>query len=290
MAGYDGVYIKQGLYTASCNHEDATGSDVPLLIGSNLNEWSFFDNRPENYDKSKILDYNLKNRLMKKDNKEYKDVDTWCPKEKLLELYKDFKYPAMTQATCDWYLEEANPDNRCNEYTQLATDVMFTIGPQILSAAKGAKKYRYLLETTGTGTQPGQLDSSHGDELCFYHTTTDKHWKNSNQMSGGGSCNGMDEDNEAGQVLREYWTTFAKTGVPSSSKATVAGVEEWTPVEQNSVLGTPLMYLNLASRSNLSWSSGKRPQMINDAWSTNAAAELLRSLHCEQVTSKDLGC
>ena len=107
--GHVEPYLKQDLYTATCDLQPPTGSDVPLLIGSNKYEWTFFDDDKAIYNKGKILDNFLRQRI-----KGYTDSSTekkLCVVNTLLDNYKDFDSP----------------------WAQLLTDVMFTIGPQLLS-------------------------------------------------------------------------------------------------------------------------------------------------------------
>ena len=89
--GHVEPYLKQDLYTATCDLQPPTGSDVPLLIGSNKYEWTFFDDDKAIYNKGKILDNFLRQRI-----KGYTDSSTekkLCVVNTLLDNYKDFDSP-----------------------------------------------------------------------------------------------------------------------------------------------------------------------------------------------------
>merc|ERR1719183_152840 len=170
---------------------------------------------------------------------------------------------------------------------QVLTDALMTIGPQLLSVANGkAKKYRYVLDTAGTGTYVDKSDSTHGDELCYFHQPEMEHW---NKEDGGyidvlktkwvpGGCQAS-ADPEAAKMLRQYWTTFAKTGVPTSKIAADNNVDEWKPVNAatrgvknpEDMLGMPYMMLDLSKKG----AGSKMMTNADEAWSSRASAELL---------------
>jgi len=133
---------------------------------------------------------------------------------------------------------------------QLVSDLSFTIGAQLLSEMAGGPRYRYLMETNRSG---------HGDDLCLFY---DMQSENCPQ--------------KAGQMLREYWTSFAKTGRPSS----VLG-PEWLPVERSE--DVPMMYLNFTS-------DGSTSAMRSTTFSS---AKLFARVACGKVTlqgSSNGGC
>jgi len=179
-------------------------------------------------------------------------------------------------------------DDFASPWTQLLTDVVFTIGPQLLSAVhKNTSTYRYVLDTAGTGTFEGEDDSAHGDELCFFHDPLMKHW---NESDDGESihidgkqrraCAGK-SDAKGGKILREYWLSFAKTGVPSSATATSEHIGNWTKVitsndSLKNMLGLPFMQINLSV-------DGIRPEktkMTDLPWSTKKSAKMLGKIAC----------
>jgi len=283
LNGFDKNYITQGLYTATCNDEEPTGSDVPLLIGSNKYEWTFFDNQGStHYSKAQFLDNFLREHI--EGYGDAKADQKICVVHTLLDAYKDF-------------------GNQEQRLAQILTDTIFTIGPQLLSVVKGANKYRYVINTTGTGafeTDAGK-DSAHGDELCYFHDKDMTHWKNKDGYPGEYHINPNSHsepekhaaceagaDPKAGKMLREYWTSFARDGVPSSELAQEMEIDTWVPVQKKTtsgnMLGLPFMNLDLSSTGETSSMEDQVP------WSTLESAKLLSDIACNTMKMGSFSC
>merc|ERR1712032_1277256 len=66
------------------------------------------------------------------------------------------------------------------------------------------------------------------------------------------------EQQKAAKMLREYWTSFAKSGQPTSMDGPT-----WRPVQEG-LSGLPLMHFQLDGKS----------AMSSSAWFTNASAKM----------------
>ena len=292
--GFDGKYLMQGLYKAACNGEQPTGSDVPLLIGSNKYEWTFFEREGYRFQgntffKAQILDNVLRFRVGG-----YKEAE------------KDQKQCVMYKMIDSYGKKTSKTGRPLKTLSQLMTDTIMTIGPQLLSVANGkAKKYRYILDTAGTGgysdATTNKEDSTHGDELCYFHQEEMEHWY---KEDGGylpatklkevfkpwipGGCEAKAKP-KAAKMLRQYWTTFAKTGVPTSKIAEAMGVDEWKPVKAatrgiknpGDMLGMPLMKLDLSDDGG----DSEMTDATDEPWTTRESAELLAQISCSRADS-----
>merc|ERR1712151_1340231 len=93
-----------------------------------------------------------------------------------------------------------------------------------------------------------------------------------------GTCDGSGIDTPAavdlGKRLRRYWTSFAKTGVPTFEDGT-----SWPRINRTSGVGLPLVHMSLNSSS-----------VQRSAWFNNEIAELLSSIACGKVHLQALGC
>jgi len=240
FAGFDGDVLKAGLYEPVCNKEILPSLKKPqLMIGSLLHEWTYFKNFGTPVAGSAVEAF-LQSRLIG-----YSEASAnlrRCALEELKQPYVNDNRGPCGVEDCALY--------------DLLTDLQFTLGAQLLSETSATPRYRYLMETA---------DSEHGDELCFFYEKPSKH------------C--AEGSTKAGQMLREYWTSFAKTGLPSS----VLG-PEWLPVQRSEdMLGVPMLYLNFTSHGPIS-------AMRN---STFGSAKLLAGMACGKVrleSSNDGAC
>ena len=121
------------------------------------------------------------------------------------------------------------------------------------------------------------------------------HWKESDDLNTEHidevkhrACAGkQDASTAGGKILREYWLSFAKTGVPSSATAADAGIQEWTKVETSdgpeNRLGMPFMRLDFS----VDGMRAEKTKMSDSPWSTPASAQLLGDITCSSYDDED---
>lgn len=252
FTGYDGSVLPRPIYEKLCKGEEAANAEVPLMVGSNLHEWRFFQAS------ASLPGYNATNiveKYLKENVPGYKEGDSSlqeCVRSKVLS-----KYSAATdmQSNCSgcsaWH--DLAP------HVQLATDLDMTLGAILQSQAVGGARYRYLLDVEAGNESMG---SAHGWEI-YYLTSDPASWDQSDgQFSG--------EKKALAKQIHEYWTTFAKTGIPTSLHA---GGPEWSQVEVGNSL--PMMRLQLPMVGG--------PVMQTTNWFSDETAALFQGLSCGNV-------
>jgi len=147
--------------------------------------------------------------------------------------FKDADEPAR-QCVVDKMTKMYEEDNNVNPIkatkirpsavlSQLLTDALFTIGPQLLSVAKGATKYRYVMDTGGTGRFPytEHKDSAHADDLCYFHLPDQEQWYGAQggfilgvyyaDLAGKGGCHAT-ADAKAAKIFRSTGRHLSRKG------------------------------------------------------------------------------
>jgi len=139
---------------------------------------------------------------------------------------------------------------------EAATDMTVTIGAQLAASVPGGARYRYLLDV-----EPGV----HSLDLAYF--TDDP----SQDQAAHLSINDSEANRFLGKQLREYWTSFAKSGMPTSSRG-----PDWQRASDRQH-GTPLLRFQLGSGGN------SNTAMDSSAWFSNATAEMLHGIACGRV-------
>lgn len=136
----------------------------------------------------------------------------------------------------------------------------------LASAVGEGSRYRCLLD-----------DESGGEPLGSSHTTIYQYFLKHPEDNGVLT----EEKQILGQALREYWSAFAKTGVPQSTLG-----PKWHPTNSDaaSLLGTPLMHLQLGNTTSPMKEYGISPtRMMESAWFTDSSSQLLVEIACGRV-------
>lgn len=248
FSGFDGDVLPQPLWKPLCGQAAFPGSDRPILTGTQPYEWRLFHSQhfssPEitlKFFSEHVQGFQYGGHAVQK-----------CVAEKFLRLYEGA--PATCKAC-------RGIDGISAQLIQLAGDVEFTLGSQLLSGAPGGPRYRYLLDVEGGG---GELGATHGIDGCYFDINPDKHKQCQSGMN-------VPQKIAAGKALREYWTTFAKTGVPSRTVG-----PEWKAVDRRAQ-GTPFLRLGFGRKEIFSAYMDERP------WYSNASATILGAVACDRL-------
>jgi len=139
---------------------------------------------------------------------------------------------------------------------EAATDMAMTIGAQLAASVPGGARYRYLLDV-----EPGV----HSIDLAYFNDDPSK------VQAAHLSNNNSEANRFLGKQLREYWTSFAKSGTPTSSRG-----PDWQRVSDLQH-GTPLLRFQLGS------GDSSNTAMDSSAWFSNETAEMLHGIACGRV-------
>ena len=222
--------------------DDGLGGDIPLLVGSLTNEWQYFSDKMRkkggaDYSASSTISRFLAFYLGEK----YflaSDAKRACARSALLSLY-----PAASHTNdCEGCDELEDPRE-----IALAGDMQVTIGAQLVGYAKGSI-FRFVLDLNGT----------HADDVGYVFSAAKAKTKASRRL---------------GAMIRSYWISFAKTGVPRANDLPV-----WEPMAsavRGELLGRPFLAMELHGDTTMSGSGGK-----SDLGSSQEAAAVLAVIVC----------
>jgi len=257
FTGYDGDVLQRPLLSDLCSGTVAANADVPLLVGSSLHEWRFFQGATwANYSAEYVMDKFLTESVPKFATASVDEKE--CVRQEILKLYKDASALSNCSACGAWAGKA--------DMVQFTTDIEMTIGAQLQAQAVGGKRYRYLFDIEAGHCPEG---SAHGWELYFF-TADPASLDQSNGFL-------AEQKQILGRQLREYWTSFARDGVPSNFNE---GSVHWEEV--GSSLGAPLMRLRLAVAGG--------PIMQQKSWFSDTAAQLVQDLACGQGSHQFVDC
>jgi carboxylesterase type B len=262
FTGYDGTLLPRPIYEKLCSGEMAANARVPLMTGSNLHEWRFFQASAfeAGYNATNIVEKYLKENVPGYASGDSRMQE--CVRNKVLSKYSSATDMQDNCSSCSaWY--DLAPQ------VQLATDLDMTLGAILQSQSVGGTRFRYLLDVEAGNEAMG---SAHGWEIYYLTSDPASLDQSNNQFS--------EEKKALAKQVHEYWTTFAKTGVPTSPNA---GGPEWSSVEHGSSL--PMMRLQLPMVGG--------PVMQTTNWFSDETAALFQGLSCgDEQVQQDLlsGC
>lgn len=258
FSGWDGEVLESSLTAPLCSKMGMRQSDKPIIVGGVLHEWRLF------YDRFNMSAVDVVNKFLSEHLTRYNHNGgklQECAVKKLLAFYN------AAEARCRGCLTLENP-----KLTQLAGDVEFTIGAQLVASTNhDARYYRFLFDVEKGG---GLLGSTHDVDLDYYFldpdnfNTQDIKSLELGYLSRSQSLKGMGEEKRRlGKMFREYLIAFVKEGEPASSIG-----PKWTPVNPGQS-GTPLLRFKLEGRT----------EMHRHAWFNQGAAELLTEIACDRT-------
>lgn len=145
---------------------------------------------------------------------------------------------------------------------QLAGDIAFTVGVHLQAQALGGARYRYLFDVEDGG---GVMGATHTSDVAYFSAepAAAKNGKASLDIVGAGLR--VEEKTHLGRSLRQYWTSFAHTGVPTSSSGPA-----WMPVEHGR--SVPMLQMRLDDST-----------MRTKEWYSDATTDLLGHMACGRV-------
>lgn len=232
FTGFDGQVLKQPLYRPACLAEPFESAAVPLLVGTTTHEWKYFQHY---LDASFIIE-----RFLVQNLPGYADGSAdlqACAWRKVMALY---------------------PGLSSSKEVEAATDMAMTVGAQLAASVPGGARYRYLLDV-----EPGV----HSIDLAYFSDDPSAEIQAANLSSNNSEANRF-----LGKQLREYWTSFAKSGIPTSSRG-----PDWQ-MASDQRYGTPLLRFQLGPEP-----INSNTSMDSSAWFSNETAKILYGIACGHV-------
>mmetsp|Transcript_70692 Transcript_70692/g.210799 ORF Transcript_70692/g.210799 Transcript_70692/m.210799 type:complete len:620 (-) Transcript_70692:126-1985(-) len=255
LTGYDGDVMKSPMLAPLCASEEAANADKPLIMGSLIHEWRLFELLMPHLDAAAMVRRFLEEFLPSyaQGNEDMRG----CIRSRLLGFYSHASCNSSEVSECSKLGDPA--------LVQLATD-LYSMGVFAGAGPGSGKRYRYLLDVEA---QRGAIGSAHGCDLCYlFH---EKPWE-AGDFCGNGSPSVAQE--RLGRMLREYWTSFAKTGVPRSALG-----PQWVHVStgrEKLAAGLPMLSVKLDGGS----------AMRDAHYFSDAAFELLADVQCSRMDAR----
>jgi len=237
FAGSDGQVLREPLHTPLCEGRAVASSQKPLITGSLSHEF-FLDT--ELYLPSAPLD-----KILSQYTKGYASANA-SAKDRIFQCVRSR------------YMDAAVADGTPPDWFHLNGHLEYMLAAQLGAATVGGPRYRYLLDFGAP------QDSSHMTDMC-YLTSTDPSTANAGpQLHFCGPNSLTAEKKRMGRMLREYWSSFAKTGVPTSALG-----PKWEPVDPSTgLVALPLLGLRFHNSSAMDYAA------------YNQTAALLAGINC----------
>lgn len=175
-----------------------------------------------------------------------------CITDKLIQLYDG------AEAHCKWCKAMGDP-----RAVQLAGDIEFTLGPQLLATSSGGPRFRYLFDVEAGG---GNAGATHSVDLCYLLPTPLTPQRQ--VMCGKGH---MRDRVRLGALMRHYFATFASKGVPAAADGSI-----WMQTDPGR--SSPMIRFQLAPHV-----EGKMYHMQSYS---NTSATLLGDIACGRVRAE----
>lgn len=251
----DGEVFKKPLFDAICAGESIGSGDKPLIAGTGVNEWSYFEvvqgsDFGVNFVKKWLADFQP-GFATASSTKQDQAVS------KLLEVFKDVNLE-------DCYMCAGFPNKAM---THLVTEVTFTVPSNLWVSGKGSgTKYRSFVDIAGTGSAFGGTHSFYmGQMIPFVDPAkAGEEYKAKRGINPNGDKL-TEEQKTLAKMGRQYWANFAKNGVPTSEVGPT-----WNPVSDG-LTGDPAMHLSVTE-----------PKMGETYWS-EATAALMSQITCGKL-------
>jgi len=192
FSGYDGAAVSGSPYEAVC---DGTSIEVPILTGACKHEWTMWE-----YGFQVPSAGVVKNWLSDKVSGATGDKLT-CVYDKAMAVYNKSYGAAMPSIAA-------------------AGEMEFGFGAMMYAKSKGAPRYRYFLDVDDNGAT---FPSQHCCEMPYLFAPpayrADQYETHVPGLDWGGKDVKVEEKKKLAKIIPEYWTSFAKTGVPTSATA-----------------------------------------------------------------------
>jgi len=248
MSGFDGEVLPHSIRDPLCKQQATANNDKPIMSGSLLQEWTFFDFGSS----ADSIGTHMAERLMMEHHRLFKLAPEVIKRVYRLAWFKSpllFGPAKCTAKGCSKMSPPAPLQMASNQY---GMGVLFP-----LHGGGSGKRYRYSLNID---LGNNNLGSGHCGDLCLLFSS--RPWTMPFQKGACGDGQHQEEWKKLGVTMRQYWTNFAKTGVPSAE-----GAATWTPMVQGK--RAPVMNLNL----------GKDPEMSTVVpFSPTSEAFLVRTI------------
>lgn len=253
FTGFDGEVLEASAYEKYCSGQLIASAEVPLIVGALIHEFRGFE--PKGLSSTASI-----HKFFAEYVHGYvsSDADSQqCVRDIVLALYSN----ASALSTCRECGQFAGEEREM----ALAGDVEVMIGAQLAAASLGGARYRYLFDVEGDGSLFG---SSHASDLNYFFQDPGENEENIADNST------REDQKELGRMFREYFFTFARHGVPSSSRGPV-----WEPVDPaQGAVALPLLHLRLG---------GDATAMESEPWFNRVSAALLSDIACGRIGSSD---
>jgi len=263
FSGFDGEVLTNPMWEDTCERLRAPSADKPLIVGGTVHEWRLFDawhaglsyagaagievGYPGRFETHKVEE-NFFLEYLKGYAGSPSEVQE-CARKKLYDMYSD-----VPKEKCTLCGSIVNPDAPLIE---MVSQMAFGVAPQIYAVEPGGVRYRYLFDM---GEESAMTGTTHDADIDYLATEQSDGIPRSCQLS-------KEVCLRTAQMLRQYWSSFAKTGVPTSALGPV-----WEPVDSSAgFLGLPLLV------------EGPNPAMSHSAWFNNETAAVLSSMACRKL-------
>mmetsp|Transcript_667 Transcript_667/g.2801 ORF Transcript_667/g.2801 Transcript_667/m.2801 type:complete len:699 (-) Transcript_667:425-2521(-) len=227
FSGYDGEVLPRPISDPLCEDYTVPNADKPMIVGSLTHEWRFFPNFPGR---------NMTDRFLRENMKGFSAANPAvqnCSTHRMLQkfLIEECKLSANT---CTQLAEPGSPKTLTSATAQYTLGVGFSLGPG------SGPRFHYTIDIEAAN---GTCGSCHcGDNDLLFG------------LAGGSFVSPEIGESKSwtkfGDMLQEYWLSFAKTGVPSS----VLG-PAWKPADNGKDVrtwGLPFMFFNLSTTAKIS--------------------------------------
>jgi len=263
LLGVDGDVVTETVHQATCTGKG--GSSKPLIIGSMKSEWSIFQWFGVHLKVNPRMDSSfLADRFLEDNLKGYSEGSPTlrnCAKDHIHSLFNYTK----TCAVCHQIGSIAQ--------MEMAGQTRYTLTSQLVGSEPGSgAKFVYIFDADGGGV----LEGTHYHDYDYLFRKAPVGNKDCGANVDWLGCGKYVAEGDVTQkILREYWSSFAKTGTPTSITAGVT----WKSVDSSmGNLGLPKLDLSIS----------KGALMSNTAHFTDSSAQMLRDIVCGKTGVNDV--